>query len=76
MSNFDLTVYYRDGWKSIIERRLNGYTDGTHRSEIAENQQFGAKLVSMGLDSESENKIIYEYSFEYHPLSSLRDKRR
>ena len=75
-----LCYYYRDGWKSIIERRLNGYTDGTHRSEITENQQFGAKLVSMGLDSGthagSENKIIYEYSFEYHPLFSLRDKQR
>jgi len=80
MNSKKLCYYYRDGWKSIIERRLNGYMDGTHRSEVSENQQFGAKLVSMGLDAGthagSENKIIYEYTFEYHPLTSLRDKRR
>jgi len=76
----NLCYYYRDGWKSIIERRLSGFNNGTHRSEITENHTFGAKLVLSGFDAnhqqETANKIIYEYTFEYYPLLSVQEKQK
>lgn len=75
-----LCYYYRDGWKNIIERRLSGFNNGNHRSEITENHTFGAKLLSSGFDAnyqeETVNKIIYEYTFEYYPLLSVREKQK